>query len=148
PVRREAVAGREARADGDVAVAGPNALEQPRELLDGVLTVGVDAATELVVMFQGVAVARRDSGRESAILAERDHLAAVLACDLGRPVGRAVVDDEHVGLREPAPELVQYGRKALFLVPGRQKNERVAPSGHTRRVLATPPPGRLRPDGP
>ena len=83
------------------------------------LAVRVDAAAELVTLLQGVPVAGGDPGWQPAVLAERDHLAAVLACDLGRPVGRAVVDDEHVGLREPAPELVQYGRKALFLVPGR-----------------------------
>ena len=70
-------------------------------------------------MFQGVPVAGGDPGRQAAVLAERDHLAAVLARDLGRPVGRAVVDDEHVGLREPAPELFQHGRKAFFFVPGR-----------------------------
>ena len=44
PVGGKAVAAGEARADGDVADAGPHALQQPHELLHGMLAVGVHAA--------------------------------------------------------------------------------------------------------
>ena len=62
------------------------------------LPVGVDAAAERVAVLHRVAVAGGDRCPKASVLAEREHLGAVLAGDLGRAVGRAVVDDEDVGL--------------------------------------------------
>src|SRR6185437_11749148 len=48
-----------------------------------------------------------------------------------RAVGRAIVDDEHVGLRQPLLQLVEHGRKVLLLVPGRYEHECVVAGAHS-----------------
>ena len=98
-VRGIAVAGDEPRADGDVAVATPHDREQARELARRMLTVGVDAAAVRVAVLERVAVPGGDPEAQAEIGAERVHLGAVLARDVGGAVGRAVVDDEHVRVR-------------------------------------------------
>jgi hypothetical protein len=77
-------------------------------------------------------VAGGDPRAQAAVLAEREHLGAVLARDRGRVVGRAVVDHEHVGARNLAAELVEHGREVLLLVPGGDEDERVV--AHCARV--------------
>jgi hypothetical protein len=128
-VRLEAVARREARADRDVALARAHSLEQPGELLDRMLAVRVHPTAEGVAVLQRILVAGGDPGRQAPVGVERDHLRAVLAGNLGSPVGRAVVDDEDVGFGKHAPNLVQHRWEAL-LVPGGQEDEGVAVGRH------------------
>jgi hypothetical protein len=97
------------------------------------LAVGVDAPTEGVIVLECPGIAGGDAGLEAAVLAEREHLGAVLACHVRGPVGRAVVDDEDVGVRQPLPELVEHCREIALLVPGGDEDERVA---HTARLAA------------
>ena len=94
------------------------------------LAVGIDAPAERIAVIRGVLPTGRDPGRKAAVRAERDHLGPALAGDLGRAIGRAVVDDEHVGLRKLLPKLVEHSREVLLLVPGRHEHERVALGGH------------------
>ena len=126
PVRLVAGPADEAGAHRDVRLARADELEQPLQLSGRMLAVRVDAAAEGVAVLVRPAVARGDSRAEAAVLAEREHLGAVLARDLGRPVGGAVVDDEHVGLGHLVAELVEHGRKVLLLVPGGDEDEGVA----------------------
>jgi len=49
-VRLVSVAGREARSDRDVGLVGPDDCEEPDELVDRMLTVGVDPAGERVAV--------------------------------------------------------------------------------------------------
>ena len=50
----------------------------------------------------------------------------MLARDVGRAVGRAVVDDDHVHVRQLAPQVVEHRRQVLLLVPGRDEDDGVA----------------------
>ena len=109
-VRRVALAADEPRADGDVGLARADELQQPAQLDDGMLAVGVDAAAEGVVVLERPGIAGGDAGLEAAVLAEREHLGAVLAGDARGPVGRAVVDDEDVDVRQLPVELIEHGR--------------------------------------
>ena len=97
-----AVAAQKAGADGDVGRARPHELEQPLELGRGMLAVGVDSAAERVPVLERPFVARGDAGLEAAVLAEGEHLGAVVARDGGRRVGGAVVDDEDVDVGQLA----------------------------------------------
>ena len=99
------------------------------------LAVGVDAAAERVPVFERPGVARGDAGLEAAVLPEGQHLGTVLARDNGGPVGRAVVDDEDVDVRELPAELVEYRREIAFLVPGRNEDECVAHAASLAAVL-------------
>jgi hypothetical protein len=94
------------------------------------LAVRVHAAAEGVALLQRILVAGGDPGRQAAVGVERDHLRAVLAGNLGSPVGRAVVDDEDVGFGKHAPNLVQHRWEALLLVPGGKEDEGVAVGRH------------------
>ena len=49
----------------------------------------------------------------------------MLAGDVGGPVGGAVVDDEHVGVRQPGGELVEHRREVVLLVPRGDEDDRV-----------------------
>ena len=62
---------------------------------------------------------------------KRSTSAPCRACDLGRPVGRAVVDDEDVDVRQLGAQLVEHGREILLLVQGGDEDEGVA-RGATR----------------
>ena len=95
-IRLVAFAGREPRPDGDVGLSCAHDLEQARELVDGMLTVGVDPPDELVPVLVGVRVTGGDALTEASVLTEREHLGAVGARNRGRAVRRTVVDDEDV----------------------------------------------------
>ena len=90
------VVGDEARADRDVARVRVHALEQTPQLVRRVLPVRVDAAAVRVVVVACPCVAGGDRSLQAAVLAERDHFGAAGAGHVRRPVGRAVVHDEHV----------------------------------------------------
>ena len=77
-------------------------LEQAGKLRGRMLAVGVDAAAVRVAVLERVAVTGGDAEPEAEVRAERVHLGAVLAGDVGRAVGRTVVDDEDVGVRQLA----------------------------------------------
>src|SRR5262245_43837064 len=97
------------------------------------LSVGVDAAAIGVAAFRGGAVTSGDSRSQAAVLAEGENVGAVRPGDCSRFVGRAVVDDEQIRLRELLGELRQDGAEVVLLVPGGDEDERV---GHGRRVAA------------
>ena len=124
-VRLVPVAGREARAHGDVGVSLPNDLEKARQLVHGMLAVGVDPADVRVRIRLRVGVAGGDPLLQPTVLSEREHFGSVRARHGGRPVRRAVVDDEDVGLRQPGAQLVEHGREIRLLVPGGDEDERV-----------------------
>jgi hypothetical protein len=100
------------------------------------LAVGVDAAAEGVPVLERVAVARRDPGREAAVLVEGDNLRAVRLRDGGSRVGRAVVDDQEVGLRELLPQFLEDRGQVLLFVPGREKDEGVRVGADPGRLVA------------
>jgi hypothetical protein len=94
------------------------------------LAVRVDATGVVVPVLGGVAVAGGDSGAEAPVLAEGQHVGAVLARNVGGPVSRAVVDDEDVGARNLAPQLREYVGQVVRLVPCRDEDERVVAHSH------------------
>ena len=148
-VTREAVAarGREPRPDRDVGRPRANYFEQPPEFADRVLAVGVEPPAVGVAAFGCVPVAGRDRSAKAAILAERENFGAVLAGDVGSPVDRPVVDDEHVGVRDLLAELYEDGRQIPLLVPRWDEDERVAGLGHWAQNLSEPaalqPPAQM-----
>jgi hypothetical protein len=89
------------------------------------LAVGVDPAAVRIAARDGLFVAGGDRGSKATVHAERVNLGPVRACDLGRPVGGAVVDDEDVDLGKLAVELVEDRGEVLLLVPGREEDEGV-----------------------
>jgi hypothetical protein len=97
------------------------------------LAVRVHAAGVLVSVLCGVSVSRRDCGPQPPVLVEREHVGAMLARDLGGPVERPVVHDEHVGVRKLAAELREDAGEVVLLVPGRDENERVPLLGHSNQ---------------
>src|SRR5207247_1510993 len=88
---------------------------------------------ERVPVLRRVSVAGGDPGGKAAVQAERDHLRAVFARGFHGSIRRAVVDDEHVGLRKLLSQLVEHGRKVPLLVPGGDEDERVAPGPRDQR---------------
>jgi hypothetical protein len=122
-VRRVALTGDEARADGDVALAGLHAVEQPLQLVRRMLAVRVDPPAEPVAAFVGPAPAGGDRVSEAAILREGEHLGARRPRSVGGAVGRAVVDDEDVGVRQLLLQLRQHRRQRIRLVPGRYEHQ-------------------------
>ena len=90
------------------------------------LAVGVEPPAEVVPAVERLAVALGDALAQPAVLAERDDLRPALAGDVGRAVGRSVVDDEQVGVGErrrasastpgSEPSSFQAGMKTI--VPG------------------------------
>ena len=92
------------------------------------LAVRVDPARDRVALLERVGVAGRDPSRKTAVPLERDHFGSARASQLGRPVGRAVVDDEHVGVGQTVVKLLEDRRQALLLVPGRDEDEELGAS--------------------
>src|SRR5205823_6556471 len=93
----------------------------------------VEPAAEAIPLLERVPVARGDRRLQATVLAEREHLRALVACELGGRVRRAVVDNQHVDVAELPPHLVEHRRDVLLLVPGRDEDERVC---HQRRTVA------------
>jgi len=108
-VRLVAVSCGEARSDRDVGLALTDDREQPGELLDRVLPVGVDPSDELVLALVGERVAGRDALLEPAVLSEGEDFGSVFLSDGRRSVRGAVVDDENVSLWETGAQLVENG---------------------------------------
>src|SRR5262249_5261479 len=131
-----AVARDEARPDCDVAGAGLHECEQARELARRMLAVRVDASAEGVVVVERPPVPRGDADAQALVAAERVDDRAVIACDVSRPVRRAVVHHEKVGLRDLLVQRVQHGGEVVLLVPGRDEDEGVA---HTRSSSSRAP---------
>ena len=125
-VGRIALARDEARPDRDVALTAANHCEEPRKLARRVLAVGIDAAAVRIAVLERVPVPGGDPEAQPEVGAQRVHLGAVLARDVGGVVGRAVVDDEHVGVRQLGVERVENRRKVVLLVPGGDEDQRVA----------------------
>ena len=93
------------------------------------LAVRVDAPAEGIAVLERPPVARRDADPQAAVAPEREHLRPVLTRNLGRAIGRAVVDDEHVRPRQPLPQPVEHRRQVLLLVPGGDEDDGVAHRG-------------------
>src|SRR5215213_7838100 len=100
------------------------------------LAVGVDARAERISVLDCVSVAGGNSRGQAAVGAERDHLGAMLTSDLGRAIGRAVVDDEDVRLRKLASYLLEHRGKVVLLVPGRKEDERVGSVVHGSSLMS------------
>ena len=98
------------------------------------LAVGVDPQTERIAILVRIPIAGRDAGGQTAVRAEGDDLRPVLTRDRRRPIRGAVVDDENVGARKLASQLLEHGRKILLLVPRRDEDERGAARGHASSV--------------
>ena len=90
------------------------------------LAVGVDPAAVRVVVLERPAIARRDPDRQPAVPSKRQHLRAVLARHVRRPIGGTVVDNEDIRIGQQASEVVEHRRQILLLVPRRNEDERVA----------------------
>jgi hypothetical protein len=88
-------------------------------------------------VLEGPLVARGDATLEAAVLAEREHLGAAGARDLRGVVRGAVVHDQHVHVRQLAPQLVEHGGEVLLLVPGRDEDERVVRGRHATTIALT-----------
>ena len=93
------------------------------------LPVGVDAAAIGVALLGSVRVARRDAGPQAAVAAEGEDFRPVVGRDVRRPVGRAVVDDEHVRLGKLGVQFVEDVRQVVLLVPRGNEDDRVARVG-------------------
>ena len=70
--------------------------QQDGDVLRVVLPVGVDLKHEIVVVTDGVLVARPDRATDARVEDVFDHRRAVLAGDVGGAVAGAVVDDDHL----------------------------------------------------
>src|SRR4051812_15487882 len=90
------------------------------------LAVRVDASAEGVPALEGPAVAGGDTDAQALVRSEREHLRPALACDLGRSVGRPVVDNEDVRVGQPLVQTLQDRGQVLLLVPGGDEDERAA----------------------
>src|SRR6266508_2754324 len=99
------------------------------------LAVGVDAPAVGVAVLRRVLVPGGDRRGQTAVPAEGQDLRSTLPRDPLGPVGRAVVDDEEVRTGQVPTQLVEDGGKALFLVPGGDEDERVAPRIHALSVF-------------
>jgi len=119
------LSGREPRAHGDVGLVGSHEREEPGELVDGMLAVGVDPAHELVAVLVGIRVPGCDAFAKAAVLAEREDVGARVARHDGGSVRRAVVDDEYLTSGKCRAQLVQHGREVVLLVPGGDEDQRV-----------------------
>ena len=133
------VAGREARADGDVADIRADELEQARQLGRRVLAVGVDPAAERVTALVCLAIAGGDSRPQPAVLPERDDDCAGLA-RRPRPCRRSSRRRSRARRRRAAPlaSSASTRRQVLLLVPGGDEHDRVgrrpSPEGIARRL--------------
>jgi hypothetical protein len=96
------------------------------------LAVGVDATAVRVLVLERPAVAGRDPDGQPLVPAQGKHLRTVLARDVGRAVGGAVVHDEDVGVGQVCGQILEDRRQVLLLVPGRDEHHRVA---HGLRAL-------------
>ena len=99
--------------------------EETGKLVRRVLPVGVDPSAVGVVVLERPPVAGCDAESQPQVRAERMHLGAVLACNVGRAIRRSVVDDEHVCVGKLRAQRVEHGGQIVLLVPGRDEDERV-----------------------
>src|SRR5829696_8582263 len=125
----------EAGADRDIAAIRPHELEQPLELRRRVLPVGVDTAAERVLVIARPPVPGGDRDPQPAVPIERQHLCAVPTRDRGRPVRRAVVDDEQVDVRQPGANRSEHRADARLLVPRRHEDDGVSHVSPARGAL-------------
>ncbi len=98
------------------------------------LPVGVDPAAERVAALRGLAIPRRDPGPQAAVDAEGDDDRSGGTRHLGRRVGGAVVDHEHVHVGQRHRELGEHRGEVLLLVPGGDEDDGVGLGAHRGRV--------------
>ena len=130
-----ALARDEPGSDRHVAGVLADECHEASELGDGVLTVSVDPAGELVAALGGEAPAGGDTGLEPAILREAKHLRTTLPRHLGGPIGGAVVDDEEISFRKLGSHLGEHRGQVLLFVPGRDEDKQVVGGRHAETVL-------------
>src|SRR5215213_3473572 len=131
-VRLVAVAGDEPGPDGGVELVRLDPLDEPAQLRGGMLPVGVEAADDVVLVLDAVAVPARDRRTQAAVVAEGENLGATLPRDVGGSVGGAVVDDEHVDVGQLAAQLSEDAGEVVLLVPGRDEDQRSHCDRHAR----------------
>src|SRR2546425_10075416 len=90
------------------------------------LSVGIHASAVVVTVVERPAVTRGNADAQAAVAAQGQALRTVRACNVGGAVGRAVVHDEHVGMRQLTAQTADHGREILLFVPGRYEDERLA----------------------
>lgn len=103
----------------------PRSFDSPLARTDAMLPVGVHPARVRVPVLRRPAPTRGDPHPQAAVLAEREHLRTGRARNLGRSIGRAVVDDEHVPFRKLLPKLLEHRPQVLLLVPRRDEDDGV-----------------------
>ena len=131
-----------ARADHQVGAVGVDLLQQPRHLGRRVLAVGVEVRAEVVALAQRVEVAGLQRRPEALVEGQRGDQRAGLARPRRGRVGRAVVDDEHVGPGQALAHVGDHLRDRGLLVPGRDEDQRPHPRrfSHAGRRPPRPEP--------
>ena len=90
------------------------------------LPVGVDPPAVGIAALERPVVAGSDPDRQPSVAVQGEHRRAVLPRDVGRPVGRAVIHDQHVGVRQLCVQGREHIRQVLLLVPRRDEDDGVA----------------------
>ena len=89
-------------ADDDVGLAGEDRRDQLGDVGAAVLVVGVGVDDDVGAELEAGVEAGLEAGRQPLVVGQPDDvLDAVLAGDLDRAVGRAVVDDQQLDLVDP-----------------------------------------------
>ena len=126
---RDRAAGGETAADHEVR-AGVEAGHQLPHLGGVVLAVGVELDRAVVVVADGVAEAGLQRTADAEVERQRQHRGAGLGGDVRGGVARAVVDDEHVEVRQLAREVLEDARQRRLLVERGDDDERPQLRGH------------------
>src|SRR5262249_12465892 len=95
-----------------------------------------DAAAVAVAVLKRPAVPLRDADAQTEVGAEGNDVCPVLTCHLGRPVRRAVVDDQYVDVGKLLAQVVEDRGEVLLLVPGRYEDDRVSHASSGRPPTA------------
>ena len=93
------------------------------------LPVGVDAPAIGVALLGGVRIAAAMPARRPRLVPNESTSRAVVGRDGRRPVGRAVVDDEHVRVGQLGVQFVEDVGQVVLLVPRGNEDDRVARVG-------------------
>jgi hypothetical protein len=90
------------------------------------LSIGVDATAIGISMVERPAITGCNAGGQASIASQGEDVRAAFTGDVGRAVGRAVVDDEDIHVRQLIREIREDAGQVLLLVPGRNEHDRVA----------------------
>ena len=112
------------------------------------LPVGVEVGAEVIALAQRVEVAGLQRRSQALVEGQRGDGGARLAGPRGGLVGRAVVDDEHVGAGQALAHVGDHGGDRVGLVPGGDEDQRphaaILPRGAAVHCVSKPS-GKERP---